>query len=178
MILSHKRNPFCTHQPVLIEAVKRTKGPILEMGSGEGSTVLLHKLCGDSREIWTVDHDPSWLRKYSGQFPGANHVFHALTFAGMLHSTALRREWGIVFLDQGDWQSREDCLGVLKEYAEIVIVHDSDAYAGRFDPQFKHVKTYLPDEPWAAVSGPPTFVGSDKMEVDWPVDFSIDTLEV
>lgn len=177
----NKTDPYQTHVPVLIEALRHVHGPVLEMGSGEGSTPLLHELGNDLTV--TLDHDAAWINKYRSQYDINKHWFLCLNFQEMIMFCEVddirwMNGWGLVFIDQGDWQNRWDCLLALKNKARIIILHDSDVYAKRLEGMFKYSRTVMPAEPWPAETGPPTFLASDTIDVTkWEIDTGIEEIE-
>lgn len=184
MKLQHRKNAYATHQPVLIHCIKNTpKGKVLEFGSGDGSTQLLHTLAPG--RVMTIDHDPKWLQALNEYSTG---VIACMTFEEMLaYCKGMDTPVAMAFLDQGDWGSREDCAKELKDKADLVIVHDCDAYGdlvrngilekGRLAALFKFSKVFYPPEPWAAITGPPTFVGSNTIDVSkWEIDMEINEI--
>ena len=59
-------NPYYTHQPMLrYFANQITNGKILELGSGEGSTNILHDICFENKNtLYTLDNNTQWLSKF------------------------------------------------------------------------------------------------------------------
>ena len=52
---------YGSHQKVLLYMAAISKGPILELGSGDFSTAQLHEL---GRKLTTYDNNQEWLNKY------------------------------------------------------------------------------------------------------------------
>lgn len=133
MKLCYKTNEYATHQPILIEIVKSLpeNSCILELGSGEGSTGLLDELCYQyNHYVLTVDHNQEWLDKYSQKYNKAKRDYKRLDFdqiANDAHICGI--EWELVFIDQGNWQSREDCTNFFKDAVQYVVLHDCDPFA-------------------------------------------------
>ena len=195
-IASYKSNEFATHQPVLWTYLHETDGPILELGSGYGSTLLLHLYCRTmNRVLCTVDDNPAWLNKFT-PCNSDMHRFILLNKSGGNHEDAshwisfLNREdvrstrWGLVFIDQSPWEARYHSAEILKNNAQILIMHDCDyfpennKYFGKviqhlqpystegkydFSDMFTYSQVYFPGKPWPAPTGPPTLAGSQTM---------------
>lgn len=189
MKLIHRNNEYATHQPVLIEAVRRTTGPVLELGSGAGSTPLLHHVCA-GRTLYTVDHDQTWLDRYAEEMAADWHQFLRVDLVDLLDNPIIRDStWDVVFIDHGDWASRAQCVRYFRTRATFVILHDSDYFAsllGRkisalipheapggtdFSEQFKYYREHYPPLPWPAPTGPPTLIGSNITSCDFDVDW-------
>ncbi len=180
-MLEYKKNAFATHQPFLWHFLKKTKKPILELGAGYGSTPLLHTFSEHfSIPLTTVDHDWNWL----GYFKEYQSTLHELVYADIeeegwesyIHCIP-EKEWGVVFIDQGSWQSRIDTARALRDKADYIIIHDVDYLVREcdfgkngddefdFSSEFPYFKTFYPEEPWPAPTGPPTLVASMRHEI-------------
>lgn len=204
MKLSYKHNTYSTHQPILIETIKRLSvgSNILELGTGEGSTELLNILSRDTHYVLSVDHDEEWINKYKEKFRYnsilSEHEFKKLSFDQILKDPdVINISWDLIFVDQGDWASREECILYFKDKAKYIILHDSDPYANpfgtaigdqikplapyekpgisNFDKTFKYWMEVYPPLPWPAPTGPPTLLASnffpvDKFEFDWETE--------
>lgn len=206
MKLTFKNNDHCTHQPVLIATVRHLsiESNVLELGTGIGSTELLHMLCKDKHNLMSVDHDSEWLNRYEQQFECSNplkdgsHTFKLLQLDDILKDyEIINTGWDLVFIDQGSWKSREDCVLYFKDKAKYIILHDSDPYAdpfgtalgdqiepliknekpgiSDFSKTFKYWKEFYPPLPWAAPTGPPTLLGSNfysvgSIQPDWNME--------
>jgi len=195
--LIHRTNEYASHQPVLIEILRRTSGPVLELGSGEGSTRLLHHLCDGNRYLLTVDDNLEWLERYE-ELSNISHGFLREDLDKITKRDLITRvEWEVVFLDQGDWNSRTECLMYFKDRARFIILHDSLYYPSNgifgklikplgkeeeaeatYDDVFKFYKEYYPIKPWNSEFGIMTLVGSNFDPVPESIDMSIESIEV
>ncbi|GAF94048.1 unnamed protein product, partial [marine sediment metagenome] len=53
-----------------------TTGLVVEFGSGDYSTNFLHALCGSlGRELWTIENDSEWAKRYLGDLRCDWHRF-------------------------------------------------------------------------------------------------------
>jgi len=201
-ILSYKSNEFATHQPVLWTYLNETEGPVLELGSGYGSTMLLHIYCQKmNRILYTVDDNPAWLNKFTScasdmhRFVLLNKIVgnheDASHWISFLNREEIRSaQWGLVFIDQSPWEARYHSAEILKNNAQILIIHDCDYYPennkyfgkviqrlqpysteGEYDfsDMFKYSQVYFPKKPWPAPTGPPTLAGSQTISNLKPV---------
>lgn len=185
-LLNYRKNDFATHQPFLWHYLKKTTKPILELGSGNGSTYILH--CYSKKHnipLVTIDHDESWLSRYYPLRSDLHSMIHVNVENGW--EAFLRaipdKEWGVVFIDQGSWQSRADAARLLKDKADYILIHDFDAVVrlcglgkivreigegekeGEFDmtSEFSYSLAAWPEEhPWPYITGPPTLIASNK----------------
>ena len=100
------------------------------MGCGEGSTELIHYYAKEKNiPILTVESEKTWMEKYI-HLQNEMHEFICMenlgNWADFFKSDS--REWGLVFIDQGEWISRKNCLFELKNKTEYLILHDSCYY--------------------------------------------------
>lgn len=163
---------YGTHQPVLYEAIKYTSDiphPILELGCGNFSTDLIHAMAYGKRNIISLDHNKAWIDKF-GSVEG--HEFKCVSYEEMKMPGA----FSVVFVDQGDWQSRADCIKHYRHMAYLVVLHDSD-YLERelginFGNHYQYYKTFMPLQPYPYVTGPPTTIMSNVIDVTkWNINY-------
>ncbi|MFH1985402.1 MAG: hypothetical protein ABIL58_26495 [Pseudomonadota bacterium] len=140
MELRYKHDEFATHQPVLVELLKRTSGDIIELGCGLGSTALIKELTGDRRRLVSVESDYQWYSKFK-HLETAHHQLYYLN-AGNEDCAKTGEKWaafleGILFgesgfevalIDQSPWTARTHCLNLLKNRVPYIIVHDVDYF--------------------------------------------------
>lgn len=137
---------YGTHQPYLVEAVKRTTGPVLELGSGEGSTVVLHDLCAaQGRMLVTVESDGEWLSKFSHlEAPLHKMVFlrDPATIPCLDNPRLVddNDRWGVVFVDHAPGVTRKNAIMRARESAILVVVHDTEEASYGFEPALAHYK--------------------------------------
>lgn len=202
MKLIHRINAFATHQPVLVDIYRKLskEGAILELGSGLGSTELLHRLClKDNRKLITVDDSAEWLSKYNETFCSKNHSYIECRLDKIIdNKDIVDNEYELVFIDQGEWLSRFETLKYFKDKARFIILHDSDYYPTKgvfgtcikplvpfeepgiydYSDQFKYFKEFWPIKPWPAESGAPTLLASNFESVDFDIDMSIEEVKI
>lgn len=122
---------FTTHRPVLYKILSLINNkPILELGCGDGSTDIIHKhAVQNNAQITTIESDKIWLEKYNYCKHELHELIHIENFSDwMLFLTNKKVHWGLVFIDQGSWESRKECLMYLKDKADYIILHDSCYY--------------------------------------------------
>ena len=177
--LTYKTNEYATHQPFLWHMLHKTFKPILELGSGYGSTPLLHAYSAKHGiPLYTLDHDADWLSRFSSLKSELHkHICVDVAKGWDAFQEAIPKgiEWGVVFVDHGSWQSRVDCARALKDKADYILVHDFDNLVANYgfgtmdqetgdfhmSSEFPYWRTCLPStELWPLDSGPPTLVAS------------------
>lgn len=170
----HREDPYGTHQPVLYEAIKRSTwdDPILELGCGFNSTDLIHAIAGN-KIVLTHDHNESWINRFKERLESETHKFHVRSLEDM---PFLKRKYSVIFVDQGDWESRAKTLKFMAHGAELIVLHDSD-YLERegliqFKDHFKYFKTFMPLQPYPYMTGPPTTIMSNFVDVTtWEINY-------
>lgn len=175
----HQTDAYGTHQPVLFEAIKRTKGlssgPIVELGCGFNSTNLIHEIA-EERTVFSVEHDRSWMSKFEHLGTENRRFLLINSWYEILTIFASETDLSVVFIDQGDWDSRAQCVEFFKNRAAIVVIHDSD-YLERmgmlqYKDHYKFVKTFMPLEPYPYMTGPPTTIMSNIIDViTWDINY-------
>ena len=113
---------YFSHIPLLAAAVLNTTGPVLELGAGSGSTLLLHGLCGAMRRsLTTLESDYRWLSK----FMSFARPWHKLISVNSFENLPVYEEkWGLAFVDHGIMKQREASIRAL-QHVPMLVVHDT-----------------------------------------------------
>lgn len=172
---THRTDAYGTHQPVLFEAIKRSKSPnpILELGCGFNSTLLIHASAED-KEVITVETNRDWLSKFEHLTTEKRRFILVKDFHEIL--MRFNDNYSVVFIDQGEWESRAFCVEKFKNSSEFVVLHDAD-YLEReihmnFSDHYKYVKTFMPLQPYPYMTGPPTTIMSNYVDVtEWNINY-------
>lgn len=122
---------YFTHRSVLKTVLNLINNkPILELGCGEGSTSIIHEWAIKNKvKVTTIDSQQDWLSKYE-HFKHSLHEFICIDNFNNWIPYLIEKNinWGLVFIDQGCWESRKDCLFYLKDKVDYVILHDCCYY--------------------------------------------------
>jgi hypothetical protein len=124
---------YGTHASVLADVACATRGPILELGGGNHSTPILHKVAlRMNRTLVTVDHNPRWLDALGlGTSPFHQTVtingWRDADFSSEPMRKLLQQRWALVFVDQGNWWGRMHSIRKLRKRASYICIHDWDA---------------------------------------------------
>ncbi len=142
-------SPHATHQHVLKEIVTMTDGPIIEFGSGDSSTDLLHALCEKTQRLLiTLDDDAKWLNKFKERYLGRgyekdNSGWHKFFFVpGKKDNLSpdhwirffedsrdlLSIEYAACFVDQSPWLARYETIKRFKNRSKYVLLHDCNYF--------------------------------------------------
>lgn len=150
---------YGTHMVPLLTAVINTTGPVLEMGSGDFSTPLLHALCAlHNRFLLTTESDQAWLSLFLDLENDLHKFIYLPVFencqnqdrmAGgkpeLWDSIGLDRHWGVVFIDHAPGLRRSIDVQRLRNNADIIVVHDTQAAGYHYEPilsSFKYTFVY------------------------------------
>jgi len=137
-----------SHLPVLMEAVRRTSGPILELGCGLYSTNPLHWHCFlPKRKLVTYENNEEFfgfLKRYESDY----HEVHCISDWDAIDISC---PWSVAFIDHQPGTRRGVELARLA-HAEYVVCHDTESRndhkygfsdaANLYKYQFKHTGAY------------------------------------
>jgi len=151
---------WCSHRPLLqiaLELTKDSQSPILELGTGYGSTEQLHRyIQNDNRKLFSLDTNKEWLTKYSH----LNAINHELVFkpdnikwnpqAGYTRENcpAANRDWydstneipewldsvsnngiSVCLVDHACGERRHHDIKRIYEKCDIMVIHDTQPEA-------------------------------------------------
>ena len=143
-----------THQPILFEVIKKTTGPILELGAGHSSTEQIHALA-PKRHILTVDDHQEWLDNFK-HLANKYHkfeLFNEWLFA--IHGL----DWDVVLIDLSTWEQRLWAIEKLRFHAKYLVIHDAQKRKlGRY---FNYSREYRVPE----YEFPTTLLGSNQCDL-------------
>lgn len=128
---------YATHITPLVAMVNYTKGPVLELGSGDYSTPVLHALCEGKRLLVSADVNSDWLAK----FLDLESEYHKLYVVKDWSKFGIvDRAWDVAFVDHSPGERRVTDIERLRTRARFVLVHDSEARSYGFEPYFARYK--------------------------------------
>jgi len=147
---------YGTHLPCLIKAVEKTRGDILELGTGVFSTPYLRYQCMLSgRKLVSYENYKEWydfMMKY--WTPNENHE---ILFIEEYAKAPVDRKWDVVLIDQTPDSSRSEEAIRLKDQALYIVLHDSNpsndkvTHYSKVYPHFKYKTTWTGDRNSATV---------------------------
>lgn len=121
---------YGTHLAPLIQAVNKTDGNILEMGTGIFSTPYLHyQGLLSKRHVTSYDNDKAWMQRYSSS------DYHAHKYEGDYHSfiyvedwdqADIEKPWDVALIDHSPSERRIVDIQRLAPFAKYIIIHDSN----------------------------------------------------
>ncbi len=132
-------NPYFTHQPFLIEILKNTTGNILELGCGEGSTLVIREIIKNTtRKLVSLESDFLWFRKYAHLEDESHQLYHVNAsnedtietgniWVDFIKSMRLN-DFEVVLIDSSPRISRKFCFDYLLNRVKIIIFHDFEYF--------------------------------------------------
>lgn len=142
---------YGSHLPVLLQALAKTDGPVLELGMGAYSTPLLSAVCNlERRQLWSFDNDRAvaeWATKYASEWHTIRHV-NNWEAAFMVD----RLPWDVVLVDHSPSERRVVEIARLARLAKYIIIHDSNGRYKEYNypsiyTLFQHKRDYTALEP-------------------------------
>ncbi len=148
-----------TFIPLLITAVANTAGPILEIGCGDNSTLLLHALCSvDERSLMTITTDKNLHQLFCSVAAPWHQLLYDASFEQI--DTSLARS--VVLIDYVPQAVRMATIINLRPKTEIFVIHDSDEINQSFDILLNSFKYRYDDKHYV----PNTTLVSDTIDVN------------
>lgn len=106
------------HLPLLWMALEMTKGcklPVIEWGAGSGSTPYLRQYCqDDGREFFSYDSNKEWAEKC-----GSIYIEN-------WNNADIYKPSSVILVDESPGLHRHETMAIMKDRAEIIVVHDSE----------------------------------------------------
>lgn len=167
----NQNDPYSTHVPYLIkllENIKGTKNPILELGCGFGSTPILHDFSEKNNVgLLTLENDINWMTQIKSKFNESHlHKYFQVYDWNESLDKVSQQEYSLIFVDQSPWEARKLSIDKLRNKCEFILLHDCDYFLvsntiktyGEFGD---HWKEFHPQDD-GFPPGPPTLICSDR----------------
>ena len=146
---------YASFLPILIDVMRKSDGPVLEMGVGLFSTPVMHWLCLESRrELVSYENDPEYFHLVS-KFQSPSHKIILLDDWDQAEIDSIH--WGAVLIDHGPAERRVVDIKRLTNNAEFIVVHDTEEslnHLHHYDqvfPSFKYRYDYKRRRPYTTV---------------------------
>lgn len=111
-------------------------GPVMEMGCGYHSTVILHQIVvvEQKRYLLSTDTDRAWLSKFEANMSSSIHHFRHINQVSEWDNVGVDRpRWSIVFIDHKPGERRVVDIIRLANVSDIVIVHDTETASYNYE---------------------------------------------
>lgn len=117
---------YATHLPVLMEAIRRTKGDVLELGAGTFSTPYLHwELQRQGRKLLTIESDRKWSWFCQQYYDTPLHR-HLWVKSWDDSKEAINKKWDVVLVDHSPSERRIVEITLLAKKAKYIVIHDAE----------------------------------------------------
>lgn len=151
-------NNDLSYYPLLFLALEETKkGDVVEMGTGYGSTKLLHDYCLGKRKLFSFEEKKGWYDKMVEHLKGSK--------GDKTHELTLVTDWdyvkdnhqnaSVVFIDHAPGERRKFDIVNFKDTKGILVCHDTEPTgAGDYQMRqhfglFKYVVEVKTEGAWA-----------------------------
>lgn len=119
-------NNDLSYYPLLFKACEATKGEIIEMGTGHGSTPLLHEYAlRNKRKLCSYETSKEWIDKFTN-LTGTYHDFTLLDTGSWDACSDQHPSPSVVFIDHAPGERRKEDIIKFKDSAEIIVIHDTE----------------------------------------------------
>jgi len=142
-----------SHLYALMRVMPLSRGPVVELGVGIGSTPFLHWACYPGRELVSYETSEKYYKIMCGH-ASKNHEMHLLD---NWSNADLERPWSVAFVDHSPNERRAVDAVRLKDWAQYIVLHDvNPKYDDRYHysdiyPLFTYRKTYQVARTWVSV---------------------------
>jgi len=144
-----------SHLPAVIDALQRTEGDVLELGTGLYSTFALHWLCLYwDRRLVSYEHDLQYYRVVEHCWAD----WHELYKINRWEQADIERPWGVALVDHGPPERRKIEIARLADHAQVIIAHDTQSnqrHHYHYDevwPSFKYLRSYNKARPHSVMA--------------------------
>jgi hypothetical protein len=122
---------YSTFLPMLLEAMERTRGDVLELGAGVFSTPILHWMCEkQKRNLLTIESDRKWYI-FTRQY--LRSPYHKFLYVANWDDadSSINKDWSVALIDHSPSGRRITEIKKLANLAKYLIVHDTDPWKER-----------------------------------------------
>lgn len=124
---------YASHLPLLAYAAAFTTGPILELGTGDYSTPLLHQWARHSgRPVLSVESDVTWYERMKAVYGMWPHIFELV--CPWTTWTPPNVTFGLAFIDFEPHELRPQILAKIGPQCRYIVLHDSEQPGFDFSP--------------------------------------------
>lgn len=140
------------HRHLLWPALEATKGEVVEMGMGQGSTPFLHEYCKDKkRMLYSYDNSREWMEKFV-DLKSDNHFVQWVLDWDQVAITHKKPD--VVLIDHAPGERRYIDVERFANSANVIVIHDSEPAATGYMMDkiwhlFKYRKDFTSPGAWA-----------------------------
>ena len=128
-----------THIPLLVRAIDKSEGDILEIGTGYFSTLILHWISAImKRHVYSYESREFWYNRAKKNETEFHHIVYCPTWD---LADFDQRHWGLVFVDHSPNNRRPVEIARLANKCDFMVIHDTDPER---DFMYGHQKALAP----------------------------------
>lgn len=118
---------YCSYIPVLVKALEKVGGAVLELGTGPHSTMFLHWMCIEqNRPLVSYENNEEYYNLVKCcEGAGVRETNHQVILIEDWDEAEIEEPWGIVLVDHSPAARRKEDVKRLAEHAQCIIIHDS-----------------------------------------------------
>lgn len=113
----HDVSEWSSHRPLLfwaLEIMKHSVDPVVEFGSGDGSTKFIRQYCIDnSMKFLTYDSNKEWAGKTGS------------TYIENFRTAGIYGPMSVALVDNAPGETRHEIMAIIKDICPLIVVHDS-----------------------------------------------------
>lgn len=116
-----------SHIPVLVKMMEQINGPVLELGAGHSSTLLLHWLCAEKGlPLLTLEDNREWY----DEFASFKSYLHKIEFVEdwnkLNHLKVYDTKWAMALIDNNPVNKRARMAKRLRRHCDYLLLHDAE----------------------------------------------------
>lgn len=112
------------YYPLLYKALEETKGAVLELGMGHGSTPLLNEYATKNRrELYSFDYNEEWRSKFDNLI-NKNHASYLVKDWNEVYKNF--KDASVIFIDQSPGEERKETIKAYQHTKGILVIHDTE----------------------------------------------------
>lgn len=127
---------YGTHLGILISAIEKTTGPILELGMGVFSTPYLHYASVlNNRKVVSYENFEAWAKFFMPYKTDTHEIIVIKDWP----EAKIEMPWDVALVDHTPGNRRKEEIKRLANYAKYIVVHDSN---GRYEKEYGYSEIY------------------------------------
>lgn len=130
---------FGSHLPVLIKTLSLSDGPVLELGMGMNSSLVMHWMCAAKKRMLVSYENDRDFFKWPLEASRFEWELHRVISIDDWDKADIEKPWGLALIDHVPSERRRVDIERLAKYAKYIVVHDTE---GRNNHVFHYDQIY------------------------------------
>ena len=144
-----------SHLTTLLKCVMSTDGPVLELGTGLYSTIVLNAALPYDRLLLSFETNAEWFKQLGDLERPGHQLFCLASFDEMYTNIAfMTNGFDVIFIDHAPAERRKTDIAKLANDRSLFVVHDYEHPAYGYDTVnglFKHILVHDHKIPHTAI---------------------------